>query len=99
MSIPPGAVQTETLPHSQKVLAESRVRIDTPNGSSYHVARSIADKKLAAGKIVFTSERSARENYGEYKIRGDRGEWIPTRSGRFGPLVLQLDPPLRQQYA
>jgi hypothetical protein len=80
-------------------LAESRVRIDTPNGSSYHVTKSIAEKKLAAGKIVFTGERTAREKYGEYKIRGDGGEWIPTRSGRFGPMVLQLDPPLRPEFA
>lgn len=82
-----------------KPLAESRVRIDTPNGSSYHVTKSIAEKKFAAGKIVFTSDRSARENYGDYRIRGDRGEWIPTRSGRFGPMVLQLDPPLTPEFA
>lgn len=99
MSIPPGAVQTETFPHSPKSLSESRVRIDTPFGSSYHVTKSVAEKKLAAGKIVFTGERSAREKCGDYNVRGDRCEWIPTQSGRFGPTVMQLDPPLVPEYA
>ena len=42
-------------------------------------------ERLAVWEDVMTRRRVIR-------VRGERSDWIPTRSGKYGPFVLQMDP-------
>ena len=67
-------------------IARREVEVSLPNASSYHVTFEEAKLLTANGDAKWISSRKVMRHQ-DFNIKGS---WIPTQSGRNGPLVLQF---------